>query len=273
MRLDQYLAKHYPEYSRSVWQKYVLLGYVTVNGTQELRTKAEITDTDSVVTTIPDKPDFSDDTLPVIYEDDHVVVVNKPVGVLSHSKGELNDEFTVAEFFRSRTTYNTDTNRPGIIHRLDRDTSGVMIGAKDTETAALLAKQFQDRRAKKTYYALVDKLPKLASANIDLPIGRNPNKPGTFRVDANGKAAFTHYEVTRSASSCHLLTLRPTTGRTHQLRVHLGYIGAPIIGDRLYGKPSDRLYLHAASLEITIPEGNRQTFTAPLPDEFNTMME
>lgn len=270
-RLDSELANRYPENSRSTWQKYIKSGYVTVNGEVVLSSKSDVADTDKIAINLPNKADYSDNKLPIIYIDDNVIVINKPIGILSHAKGVLNDEFTVADFFRNYSTYNIDTNRPGIVHRLDRDTSGVMIGARNAETATLLQKQFADRKTKKTYIAIVDGVPKLDKANIDLPIGRNPSAPSTFRVDIKGKNAITKYEIIDSNAKYSLLKLQPQTGRTHQLRVHLKYINTPIHGDKVYGKKADRLYLHAYSLEITIPNGNRQTFSAPLPEDFKTI--
>jgi 23S rRNA pseudouridine1911/1915/1917 synthase len=271
MRLDQYMAQYWPEYSRSTWKKYIALGYVTVDGVVRTDPNFSLGEDDEVKASIPDDTDYSEHTLPIIYEDDNVIVINKPVGVLVHSKGAINEEFTVADFFRTRSSYNVDTDRPGIVHRLDRDTSGVMIGAKNPEAAALLSRQFQDRRAKKTYMAVVDGTPKEPKARIDLPIGRNPKAPSTFRVDPKGKSAETYYEVVRSNEAKTLVRLKPTTGRTHQLRVHMAYIGTPIRGDVIYGKSADRLYLHAAELEISIPGSNnneRKTFKAPVPEEF-----
>lgn len=267
-RLDSELAKRYPEISRSTWQKYIKAGYVSVDGRVIDSPKADIFDIDNVAVALPDKPDFSDSKLPIVFIDDNVIVINKPEGILTHSKGAMNDEFTVADFFRNYTTYNLDTNRPGIIHRLDRDTSGVMIGARNPETAAVLQKQFADRKTKKTYIAIVQGIPKLDTANIDLPIERNPSKPSTFRVGANGKNAITKYQVIASNDQYSLLNLQPKTGRTHQLRVHMQYIKTPILGDKVYGRPSSRLFLHAHSLEITIPSGERKTFYVPLPDAF-----
>lgn len=270
-RLDSYLAAQYPEYSRSTWQKYIKAGHVTVNGNEVLSPKADIVATDTVTFLPPQEQDYSDMTLPIVYIDDNVIVINKPVGILTHSKGALNEEFTVADFFRRYTTHNLDTNRPGIVHRLDRDTSGVMIGARNPEAATLLQKQFADRRAKKTYYAVVDGILKNDEAMIDLPIGRNPSAPSTFRIDSAGKSAQTAYTVIATNGTYSLLELRPKTGRTHQLRVHMSYLGTPIHGDRVYGKEADRLYLHAHSLEITIPTSNRQTFTVPTPSSFNQL--
>jgi len=267
-RLDALLAERYPDISRSTWQKHIKAGNVSVNGTTQLSSKYEISDADSLAITIPEATDFSAYELPILYLDDNVIVVNKPAGVLTHAKGALNDEFTVAEFFRRYTTFGLDTNRPGIVHRLDRDTSGVIIGARNAETAALLQKQFSERTTKKTYIAVVDGLLKESQAQIELPIARNPAEPSTFRVDVKGKPAITQYTVLATSDTQSLVELRPVTGRTHQLRVHMQYINAPIAGDRVYGRPSDRLYLHAAQLEITIPISNRRIFKAPVPPEF-----
>lgn len=270
-RLDLELAARYPELSRSTWQKHIKAGHVTVNGVEQLSPKLDISANDAIAVAIPDATDFSDSELPIIFIDDNVIVINKPVGVLTHSKGALNDEFTVADFFRRYSTYNIDTNRPGIVHRLDRDTSGVMIGARNPETAEMLQKQFADRKTKKAYSAVIDGIPKNNSAVIDLPIGRNPSAPSTFRVDAKGKDAQTSYDILESNGTYSLVELRPKTGRTHQLRVHMSYLNTPIHGDRVYGKAADRLYLHAHTLEITIPHGDRQTFTVPIPDSFKAL--
>jgi 23S rRNA pseudouridine1911/1915/1917 synthase len=270
-RLDLELVTRYPGTSRSTWQKHIKAGHIKVNNEPATSAKQEIIATDDISATIPDATDFSNSELPIIYIDDNVIVINKPVGVLSHSKGALNDEFTVADFFARYSTYNAGTNRPGIIHRLDRDTSGIMIGARNQQTATLLLKQFADRKTKKTYIAVLDGVPKSPKAQIDLPIGRNPSAPSTFRVDVKGKAALTKYEVLAEKDNKSLVRLEPRTGRTHQLRVHMKYIATPILGDKVYGKPADRLYLHAASLEITIPISDRRTFEAPIPAEFKDM--
>ena len=267
-RLDTLLAEMYPDTSRSTWQKHIKAGHVTVNGVVRESPKYELTDADSIAVNIPNATDFSQSELPIVYIDDNVIVINKPIGILTHAKGALNDEFTVADFFRRYTTVGLDTNRPGIVHRLDRDTSGIMIGARNPETATLLQKQFADRKTKKTYVAVVDGIPKQMNAKIDLPIGRNPSAPSTFRVDAKGKSAITNYDVLDTTEKLSLVELRPYTGRTHQLRVHMSYLGTPIHGDRVYGKPADRLYLHAKELEVTIPTSERKTFTAPVPKEF-----
>ena len=270
MRLDAYMAKYWPEYSRTVWQQYIEMGLVQVNEACVTSVRYELGEDDVVtVMTLP-VADFAGQTLPVVYEDDHVVVINKPSGVLSHAKGAITSEFSVAEFVRPRMNGTDDGNRPGIVHRLDRATSGAMICAKDSETKRSLQKQFQDRKAHKKYLAIVDGVPKHLEAKIDLPIERNPKIPSTFRVGAQGKSAQTIYRVLAHNDKYSVIELQPLTGRTHQLRVHLAHIGTPIVGDELYGgskSPINRLCLHASSLEITIPTSQRRTFEADPPED------
>ena len=272
-RLDLRLVEDYPEYSRSSWQKFIKAGYVSVNGETVTTPKTDVNVIDTVAVELPAKNDYSINEIPIIYQDDNVVVIDKPAGMLTHSKGELNDEFTVAEFFRKFTDNASGTNRPGIVHRLDRDTSGVLIGAKNDEAADKLKKQFAQRTVAKTYIAILQGVPKMLEARVDVPIGRNPAAPGSFRVDAKGKAAITDYKVLSTDGELSLVDLRPKTGRTHQLRVHMKFLGTPIVGDRLYGKPGERLYLHARSLEITLPGGERKTFSSPLPLEFTDKLK
>lgn len=162
--------------------------------------------------------------------------------------------------------------RAGIVHRLDRATSGVMICAKTPEALKWLQRQFAHRRTKKTYYAVVSGELKQPEAIIDMPVARNPKAPATFRVDANGKSALTAYKVIASNGRYSLVELKPETGRTHQLRVHLSHLGHPIVGDYMYGgEPNERLLLHAYSLELTLLDRRRLTFTAPIPKEFKRL--
>ncbi len=269
MRLDTYAATTWPEYSRSTWKKRIEAGDVTVNGIAQMSAKYVVQENDRIEPKKPHVINYAGQTLPVIYEDDNVIVINKPLGVLTHSKGALNEEFTVADFVRPKTSYKAETNRPGIIHRLDRATSGVIICAKNEPTASYLQKQFSERTTKKTYAAVISGIPKEAEAVIDLPIARNPSAPSTFRVSTAGKHAETYYRVTHFGAKRALLELRPKTGRTHQLRVHLAYLGTPILGDIVYGtEKADRMYLHAASLEITLPGGERRVFESPVPASF-----
>lgn len=227
---------------------------------------------------------IADIDLPILYEDDNLLVINKPEGVISHSRGKYWNEPSVASFVRQKTGAPNElqTNslgwstgqageRSGIVHRLDRATSGVMICAKNQATLSWLQRQFSDRKVKKTYVALVSGHLSPKEAIINMPIERNPKAPATFRVGANGKPAVTKYKVLESRGAYDMVQLEPTTGRTHQLRVHLAYQKHPIVGDVLYdGKPAARLYLHASSLEITLPDGTRKRFSAPLPKVFKT---
>ena len=269
VRLDIYLSTKFDTtISRSLWQKYIKAGYVSVNNKVATTPKFEVDETDEIALNLPEK-EQTDVDLPILYEDDDVIVVNKPSGLLTHAKGGLSDEPTVAEIIRPKTSFATDTDRPGIVHRLDRDTSGLLIIAKNPESAAHLQRQFAERTAKKTYIAITDGKPKLNAAKIDLPIGRNPSAPSTFRIDPNGKPAQTTYHVLAENDAQSLVELKPTTGRTHQLRVHLAHLNAPILGDRVYGKSSDcRMMLHAQKLEVALPSGERKVFEAAIPDEF-----
>ena len=268
-RLDIHLSTAFdPLISRSLWQKYIKAGYVSVNQRVVTTPKFEVDETDEIAIKLPEQEQSSAE-LPVLYEDADVIVVNKPSGLLTHAKGGLSTEPTVAEIIRPKTSFASGTDRPGIVHRLDRDTSGVLIIAKTADAAAHLQRQFAQRTTKKTYLAVTDGVPKLAAAKIDLPIGRNPSAPSTFRVDPNGKPAQTTYRVLTSTDNQALIELKPTTGRTHQLRVHMAYLNTPILGDRVYGKPNaSRLMLHAHQLEITLPSGERRTFEAAIPEEF-----
>lgn len=270
MRLDAYVASKFPGQSRSTWQKLIERGHVSVNGEIERSVKYMVSESDVVVAEEPAQPTFPDQTIPVLYEDDDVIVIDKPVGLLTHAKGILSDEFTVAEFVKSKTQYKQDTNRPGIIHRLDRATSGVLLCVKNEAAAQYIARQFSSRTVKKTYVAVTSGIPKHEAAVIDVPIGRNPSVPSTFRADASGKPAETTYRILQASDSHALIELRPKTGRTHQLRVHLAHLGTPILGDVVYGKEqADRMYLHAHQLEVTLPGGKRMVFTSAIPNEFS----
>ena len=268
-RLDVLLAKRHTDISRSTIQKYIKEGFVTVNQQKVLEPKQIVSPDSVVVLTIPQMSDHLDKTIPIIYEDENVLVLDKPEGVLTHSKGALNDEFTVANFLRRFYADDLDDDRPGIVHRLDRDTSGVIICAKNAETAKYLRRQFSDRNVKKTYYAILEGQPKQEKAIVDLPIARNMNNPSTFKVDAKGKSAVTKYEILENLpDNQSFVKFNPVTGRTHQLRVHAKYLNAPIKGDRVYGQVADRMYLHASELEITIPGGKRMIFKSDLPKGF-----
>lgn len=268
-RLDHYVVHQLPELSRSAAEKLIETENVRVNGAVVTKPAYKVRPDDKVVIDYaPGSPLAPAIDLPVLYEDKSCVVVNKPAGVLTHSKGAFNPEATVATWLRSRV-HGLTGERAGIVHRLDRATSGVMICAKTPEAQAWLQKQFSQRKVKKTYVAVVAGELNQPQAIIDMPIERNPKKPQTFRVGANGKAAITEYNVLQTDGVLSLLELTPTTGRTHQLRVHLRHLAHPILGDELYdGQAADRLYLHARSLEITLPNKQRKLFEVPVPSEF-----
>lgn len=269
-RLDQYVVNEHPRLSRAFVQKLCDEGKILVNGKPakpgfKLRDSdtVEVLYDESILDTVPDID------LPILYEDADCVVINKPAGVLTHVQGEFSPEATVASFLKNRGKDITG-ERAGIVHRLDRATSGVIIGAKTLHALQWLQKQFALREAKKTYIAVVEGHMKQPEALIDMPIERNPRAPATHRVGINGKAATTFYKTLAENDHFTMLELKPETGRTHQLRVHLAHLGHPIVGDPLYGsgKYGDRLFLHAQNLEITLPDGEHKVFTAPLPPEF-----
>ena len=321
-RLDQKVVELLPQLSRAAATKLIEDGRVTVNNEHQNKPGYKLRESDDGMVEYEAEVEerIPDIELPIVYEDEDCVVINKPVGLLTHSKGALNPEPTVATWlFRHCTncakqkkhennqlssknpksdlncdrsdlshtvqgdtltqtvtgpTYHTEVGgvggRGGIVHRLDRATSGVMICAKNTEALKKLQKQFSQRKTKKTYFAVVSGRPKVEAAVIDMPIERNPKAPATFRVGPQGKDAKTTYEVVQSNDAYSLLKLTPETGRTHQLRVHLKQIGHPIVGDVLYdGKAGERLMLHAESLEITIPKNSeRKVFQVSVPTEF-----
>jgi len=273
-RLDQYVVEQIPEISRAFAAKLIEQEKVLVNGEPgKAGYKPKPTDKITIEYDIAELEKIPDIDLPVIYEDEDCVVINKPVGVLTHSKGAFNPEATVATFLRSRIN-GMAGERAGIVHRLDRATSGVIICAKNPAALSFLQRQFSQRKAKKTYTAIVSGRLNPEHAVIDMPIERNPKAPATFRVGANGKYAITEYQMTQSGAHYSLLTLKPQTGRTHQLRVHLAHQNHPIVGDVLYGgEPAERLFLHALELEITLPNRKRMTLGAPLPWEFKQKME
>ena len=231
--------------------------------------------------------------LDIVYEDDRAVVINKPQGMVVHP-GAGNRRGTLANALYYRKLQRcgsaalfaegeggggrTAGLRPGIVHRLDKDTSGLIIAAYDDEALALLAGQFKSRTVKKTYAAIVKGIPRKARGRIETCIARDSRDRKRFAVSDRGKAALTWYKVLKTWRTHSLLLLRPKTGRTHQLRIHLRYLGHPITGDPLYGFadplfPGASLMLHAKNLAITLPgETSDRLFKSPLPERFAAMM-
>ncbi len=259
-RLDHIMMEIYKSYNRSSLQKFIESGFVKVDGEVVQKSNAKFPEGVKIELNVPEKLKNADVKPKIIYEDENVLVVDKPAGLLSEAKGEYCPERTLADF--------------GLIcHRLDRDTSGVMILAKSEEVQKFLKKQFQDRKVHKIYRAVVEGGLKLPEARIDLPMIRDKKRPTTFRVDANGKEAETFYKVMGSNGERSLVELKPTTGRTHQLRVHMKYLGHPIVGDPVYGDGNGkRLYLHACELEITLPGGKRTVFKSKMPESFRNVV-
>lgn len=225
--------------------------------------------------------------LDVIYEDESVVVVNKPRGMVVHPahgnwsgtlvQGLLHRVKDLAENFEDEEGVEL---RPGIVHRLDKDTSGVLITAKTPPALEFLSAQFRDRSTEKTYYAILKGLLQKDTGTLEGWLGRDPKNRQRFATvgAAQGKPAVTSWTVLARASGYTLVKFRPHTGRTHQLRVHSLALGCPILGDPIYARPDPRvphapLMLHAARLSIELPLGKgRRVFTAPLPPEFRAVL-
>lgn len=267
IRIDKLVSDLMPDITRSQAEKLVLGEKVLVDGV--VKSKDYTVKLGDPITILPESFTKASVEVPVIHEDDDVIVINKPSGLLVHSKGSADKDFTVVDALKDKISIE-GSNRPGIVHRLDRDTSGVMIIAKNEDTKNYLQKQFSNRQVNKVYLALVEGKLKQTEALLKWPIERNPKKPSTFRVGKNGKSAETYIKVLEQNDGYALVECRPKTGRTHQLRVHLAHLGHPIIGDRFYkGREASRLMLHAKSLEISIKHNDRRTFEAAPPKEFS----
>ncbi|MDR2101252.1 MAG: RluA family pseudouridine synthase [Treponema sp.] len=228
--------------------------------------------------------------LDILYEDDRVVVVNKAQGMVVHpGAGNSGGTLANALLFRGRQRAGPgfeekfrggENFRPGIVHRLDKDTSGVIIAAYDDEALTFLAEQFKNRRVKKRYAALVRGTPPERTGTVETLLCRDSRDRKKFTVSREwGKAALTRYRVIRSWGAYSLLYIAPKTGRTHQIRVHLRYLGCPLIGDPLYGSPDPRfpgasLMLHSKSLTLVLPgRGERETFKTALPLRFTATIK
>lgn len=261
IRFDMALLEQYPRYSRATIQKFIKDGRAKANG--EVILKANFLLEEDYEVELDEPETKTAEKPPIIFEDENVIVFDKPAGMLSIKKGDYSEEPAIEDFGE-------------IVHRLDRDTSGVIIVAKNFETKGYLQKQFQERKTHKTYYAITCGIPNPPHALINVPLARNLKKPTTFMPDKNGREAITEYRVEDYNDSLAFVELKPKTGRTHQLRIHLAHIGTPILGDPVYNPKSPkakRMYLHAAALEITIPGGQRMTFTANLPENFRDVLK
>jgi 23S rRNA pseudouridine1911/1915/1917 synthase len=222
--------------------------------------------------------------LDIVYEDNNQIVVNKMQGMVVHP-GAGNRQGTLANalYFRKlnmQTDGEINVNlRFGIVHRLDKETSGVIIAAYNDQTHAYLAEQFKERRVNKNYIAIVLGTPKEIKGKIETCITRDPNDRKRFTVSVHGKKSLTFYKIIKSWRTHSLLLLRPHTGRTHQLRVHMRHIGHPVLGDPVYGNvdrqfPDSTLMLHSKSLTIMLPgEPEKKIFSTNMPERFNLVIE
>jgi len=285
MRLDRYIAENLRLLSRSQIKARELKA--AVNG-KETKISHAVKNGDALelswkeaepINIIPENI-----PLDIVYEDQRAVVINKPQGMVVHPgagnrRGTLANALYYRKLERNKLAeVEGQGPRPGIVHRLDKDTSGVMIAAYDDEALAFLAEQFKSRKAKKTYIAIAHGIPTEKKGRIETFIARDPRDRKRFAVTPRGRFAITRYAVIKTWPAYSLVLLRPKTGRTHQLRVHLRYLGYPIMGDPLYGFtdplfPQASLMLHARSLAIILPgEDKERIFKAPLPERFTAII-
>ncbi len=282
-RLDAFLHERLPEYSRSRIQSWIKAQRVRVQG-HSVRASHAVHTGDSIEVNPADLPALKaraeELPLSILYEDNDVVVIDKPAGMVVHA-GAGHHEGTLVNallhHFGKLSSINGDL-RPGIVHRLDRETSGVLAVARTDAAHQSLAAQFQSREVEKTYLALVHGTPTPEQARITDPITRDPVRRVrmTSRL-GTGRSALTDYRVLERLGRFSFLEVRIGTGRTHQIRVHLSSRQHPIVGDRLYGSPahpSGRFFLHAHRLRFRSPSsGEWITVESPLPPEFQTLLD
>ena len=279
MRVDRFLSKQMPMHSRTRIQDVIRQGLVLRNGVA-LRPSEILRPGDSVIWQEPDAipcttAEPEDIPLDILYEDEELIVLNKPAGMVVHP-GAGNRESTLVSallFHSGSLSKIGGEERPGIVHRLDKETSGCIVVAKSDVSHRELARQFASRGVQKTYIALVEGIPRVRDGIIDAPISRHPvhRRKMAISAPAKGRDAVTEYHVVSSGKKLSLVECRPKTGRTHQIRVHLKHLGFPVVGDPLYGKRGDytRHMLHAWKLAFTHPvSGKALEFEAPIPDGF-----
>ena len=296
-RLDHYLLGHLTKYSRSRLQSFIRSGQILVNG-NKCKTGYSLEMNDIIqVDVLKEESNLKKLTpenlnLSIVHEDESIVVINKPAGIIVHPGAGINSGTVangLAYHFRKLSNVNGDL-RPGIVHRLDKDTSGLMVIAKTNRAHTFLADQFKDRKVKKKYIGLTWGLWDNANGEINEPLLRDKKDPTKYSVNANGKISITKYEVDKIFRHFSLVSFFPLTGRTHQIRVHASYCGHPIFGDEKYGggisrskgflpefnshykkmiQKFNRHALHAEKLELIHPT-NKQIvkFGAPLPKEY-----
>ena len=277
-RLDVFIARLLPELSRSRVRKLIDAGCVAVGGRRATKAGLALEAGARVHVSLPpaeaSAPEAEVIPLRIIYEDGDLLVVDKAAGLAVHpSPGHERHTLVNAVLAHCPELSGAGgEGRPGIVHRLDKDTSGLIIVAKNDETHLALAWQLKDREVEKTYLALVEGVPSPPEGVIDAPLGRHPVHRRKQAVIEGGREARTRYRVVREVDGYALLELRPETGRTHQIRVHLAAIGHPVVGDVLYGRRGasrvPRQFLHAANLSFRQPRtGARLDLEAPLADD------
>lgn len=284
-RLDVYVAGREAQLSRSYVQKLIGEGLIRVNGS-EARANYRLKEGDTVSVTVPPpvEPEVRPEPIPldIYYEDEDVIVVNKPRGMVVHpAEGNYTGTLVNALLYHCRDLSGINgVLRPGIVHRIDKDTSGLLMAAKNDLAHEHLADQLKEHTVTRGYLALAHGLLKCDRGTVDAPIGRHPVDRQKMAVtDRNAKRAVTHYRVLGRAENFTLLRLRLETGRTHQVRVHLSYIGHPLVGDTRYGPNRPRFgldgqFLHACQLGFVHPRsGDYLEFTAPLPAELAAVLK
>lgn len=283
-RLDRFLAIHISDLSRSYLKQLITDGHVRVNGADSKASyPVQPGDSVAVVMPLPKPTDILAEDLPldVIYEDHDVVVINKAAGMVVHpAPGHLTGTIVNALLFRYPDLSTSGDLRPGIVHRLDKDTSGLMVIAKSESSRAFLAQQQHDRLMSKRYLTLVHGHWREPIGTIEQPIGRHPTNRMRMAVLPDGRYACTHYRTLEEVGEYSLVEATLATGRTHQIRVHFAFKNRPVVGDTLYGPRAPResfgltrQFLHAFQLGFRLPSTRRwKTFVTELPPELEAVM-
>jgi 23S rRNA pseudouridine1911/1915/1917 synthase len=274
-RLDVFVGRSIPDLTRSRASKLIDEGLVAIDGRQTSKVSTKLTAGQRLTVTIPPpkptKLEPEEMALSIVYEDSDLLVIDKPAGLAVHpSPGHTSHTLVNGILAHCDDLSGIGgERRPGIVHRLDKDTSGLIVVAKNDATHVSLAQQLKDRKVEKTYIALVEGRVTPPEGRIEAPIGRDPKQRQRMAVVENGRDARTTYRVLREIGKRTLVEVWPHTGRTHQIRVHLASIGFPITGDALYGRRGDapvaRQFLHAQKLSFVHPRtGERMELDAPL---------
>jgi 23S rRNA pseudouridine1911/1915/1917 synthase len=281
-RLDKFVGERSPELSRTHAQRLIAAGLVTVNG-RPARASLRLEAGDEIDITVPPEPasQLTPEAIPlkILYEDADLLVVDKPAGLAVHpAPGHPGHTLVNAVLaYLPSLAQADDRLRPGIVHRLDKDTSGVILVAKNRVAQANLAAQFKARAVAKAYLVLVKGKLEPPSGAIEAAIGRDPRHRKQMAVVSRGREARTTYRVVKYVGGYSLLEIEPETGRTHQIRVHLAAIGFPVVGDATYGVPSPHLarqFLHASKIGFRLPStGEWVEFEAPLPEDLERALK